>query len=111
MAGGKNSFSDYYAAAYDSVIMDQSLKKNIVFADHNLALDGVFGEMNLVICRNVLIYFNRDLQDRVIQLFDNSLIHGGFLALGSKENLQFNSHYHRFADVDKNEKIYKKKSL
>ena len=110
-AGGKNSFSDYYAAAYDSVIMDQSLKKNIVFADHNLALDGVFGEMNLVICRNVLIYFNRDLQDRVIQLFDNSLIHGGFLALGSKENLQFSSQYHRFADVDKNEKIYKKKRL
>lgn len=107
-SGGLNSFADYYNAKYDSVIIDTELKKNIVFADHNLVLDGVFGEMNLIICRNVLIYFNRELQDRVIKLFSDSLVHGGFLCLGSKENLRFSKYSNNFLDVEKNEKIYKK---
>ncbi len=107
-SGGKNSFADYYSAKYDSVLIDPSLKQNIVFADHNLVLDGVFGEMHMVICRNVLIYFNRTLQDRVIKLFLDSLVRGGYLCLGSKETLRFTTYFDNFSEVDKNEKIYKK---
>ena len=107
-AGGKNSFADYYSAKYDSVLIDPSLKQNIVFADHNLVLDGVFGEMHMVICRNVLIYFNRTLQDRVIKLFLDSLVRGGYLCLGSKETLRFTTYFDNFSEVDKNDKIYKK---
>ena len=69
--------------------MEKSLKANVVFADHNLATDGVFGEMNLILCRNVLIYFDKDLQNRVLKLFLDSLCHGGFLCLGSKESIRF----------------------
>ena len=107
-SGGKNSFADYYSAKYDSVMIDPSLKQNIVFADHNLVLDGVFGEMHMVICRNVLIYFNRTLQDRVIKLFLDSLVRGGYLCLGSKETLRFTTYFDKFSEVEKNEKIYKK---
>ncbi len=107
-SGGKNSFADYYNAKYDSVMIDPALKQNIVFADHNLVLDGVFGEMHMVVCRNVLIYFNRTLQDRVIKLFLDSLVRGGYLCLGSKETLRFTRHFDGFSEVDKNEKIYKK---
>ena len=108
-AGGINSFSDYYTAKYDSVILDKSLKKNIVFADHNLVSDSVFGEMNLIICRNVLIYFNSDLQNNVIKLFEKSLIPGGFLCLGSKENLKLSESVSDFKIIDDKEKMYKKK--
>lgn len=107
-AGGKNSFADYYTAHYDSVLIDPGLRKNIVFADHNLVLDGVFGEMNMIICRNVLIYFNANLQEHVIQLFLESLIYGGFLGLGSKESLRFNKNNSHFKEIVKNEKIYQK---
>ena len=107
-AGGLNSFSDYYTARYDSVIFDNSLKTNIVFADHNLVNDGIFAEMNMIICRNVLIYFNKDLQNKVIKLFEKSLIPGGYLCLGSKENIQFTESYSSFKVIDNNEKIYKK---
>ncbi len=107
-AGGKNSFSDYYSASYDSVLIKADLKKNIVFADHNLVLDGVFGEMNMIICRNVLIYFNSQLQEHVIKLFLDSLVHGGFLGLGSKESLRFSKYSRHFKEVVKNEKIYQK---
>ena len=78
-AGGTGSFSDYYTANYGRVIMDKALKENIVFADHNLVTDGAFGEMQLIICRNVLIYFKQKLQDRVVSLFTKSLTPGGFL--------------------------------
>jgi chemotaxis protein methyltransferase CheR len=108
-AGGINSFSDYYTAKYDSVLLDKSLKKNIVFADHNLVIDSVFGEMNVIICRNVLIYFNRDLQNNVINLFEKSLIPGGFLCLGSKENLKLSENVSNFKVIDDKEKMYKKK--
>jgi len=108
-AGGTQSFSDYYMANYDSVIYDQSLKKNMVFAEHNLVTDSVFAEVNLVICRNVLIYFNKELQNRVINLFYDSLINGGYLGLGSKETIQFTSKIDKFEVINKEEKIYKKK--
>ncbi len=110
-AGGLQSFSDYYLANYNSVIFDQSLKKNLVFAEHNLVTDSVFAEVNLVICRNVLIYFNKDLQNRVINLFNDSLNNGGFLALGSKETIQFTSKANEFETINSKEKIYKKKIL
>lgn len=108
-AGGKQSFSDYYMADYNSVIFDQSLKKNIVFAEHNLVTDSVFAEVNIIICRNVLIYFNRDLQDTVFNLFSDSLINGGFLCLGSKETIQFSSKAGLYETVNFQEKLYKKR--
>ena len=108
-SGGKASFSDYYTARYESVIFNNELKKNVVFADHNLVTDNVFSEVHLIICRNVLIYFNRQLQSRVIRLFTESLIPGGFLGLGSKENLMFADDYKKYETIDVKEKIYKKK--
>jgi len=110
-AGGTQSFSDYYMANYNSVIYDQSLKKNLVFAEHNLVTDSVFAEANLIICRNVLIYFNKDLQNRVITLFNDSLVNGGFLGLGSKETLQFSNQVNNFDVINRDEKIYKKKIM
>lgn len=110
-AGGTQSFSDYYMANYNSVIYDQSLKKNLVFAEHNLVTDSVFAEANLIICRNVLIYFNKELQNRVVKLFNESLVNGGFLGLGSKETLQFTEQVNNFDIVNSNEKIYKKKII
>lgn len=108
-AGGKQSFSDYYMADYNSVIFNQSLKKNIVFAEHNLVTDSVFAEVNIIICRNVLIYFNRELQNKVFNLFSDSLINGGFLCLGSKETLQFSSQTDAFETINNHEKLYKKR--
>lgn len=107
-AGGRTSFAEYYTARYDNAIMESSLKKNIVFSHHNLATDSVFGEMDLIICRNVLIYFNRDLQERVFKLFWESLRQGGFLCLGSKETIRFSSYSDNFENVVQNEKIYRK---
>ena len=108
MAGGLASFADYYTARYDHVIMDRGLKKNIVFSDHNLVTDGVFGEIDLIVCRNVLIYFNRELQDRVFGLFSESLRKGGFLCLGSKESMMFSKYADRFESVINKEKIYRR---
>ncbi|HIE01046.1 MAG TPA: protein-glutamate O-methyltransferase CheR [Thiotrichaceae bacterium] len=107
-AGGRESFSDYYTAHYDHVVMDKSLKENILFSDHNLATDGVFGEMNLIMCRNVLIYFNRELQHRALGLFFDSLCLEGFLCLGSKESIRFSEYSDAFEDVVREEKIYRK---
>ncbi len=108
-SGGKASFSDYYNARYESVILNDALKENIVFADHNLVTDGVFGEMNIVICRNVMIYFDKELQNKVIKLFYDSLIPGGFLCLGSKESLRFAESASKFEATCEKEKIYRKK--
>ncbi|MGE5339888.1 MAG: CheR family methyltransferase [Candidatus Omnitrophota bacterium] len=108
--GGKESFSEYYTAQYDCVILDPSLKERIVFADHNLVTDGVFGEMNLILCRNVLIYFTKKLQNRVIRLFKDSLAPSGFLCLGTKESLQFSDSSHLFESVVDKEKIYRLKT-
>jgi len=110
-SGGTHSFSDYYHANYDSAIFSPSLKQNIVFAEHNLVTDSVFAEVNLIICRNVLIYFNKELQNKVVNLFTESLVKGGFLGLGSKENLMFTDVYDLFQVIDHKEKIYKKKMI
>ncbi len=107
-AGGKKSLSDYYTAAYNGVIFDRSLRRNMVFADHSLATDSVFSEMHLISCRNVLIYFDSALQDRAIGLFSGSLVHRGFLGLGSKESLRFNSHAGEFEEFSAAEKIYQR---
>jgi chemotaxis protein methyltransferase CheR len=110
-AGGTSSFSKYYHAQYDSVIMDQSLKKNITFANHNLVTDGTFGEMHLILCRNVLIYFTKTLQDRVLGLFDDSLVHGGFLCLGTKESIRFSDVAEAYETIDSKAKVYQKKTV
>ena len=107
-AGGKESFSDYYTAHYDRVMMNKDLCENVLFAHHNLVTDSVFSEVNMVICRNVLIYFERVLQNRVVGLFKDSLISGGILCLGSKESLQFNEHAQFFSPLVGKEKIYRK---
>ena len=106
-AGGRDSFSQYYHSNYGAAVLDGSLKERIVFANHNLASDQVFGEMHLIFCRNVLIYFNRDLQNRALRLFTDSLVHGGFLCLGSKEDLQFSEVGDLYKIVNKKAKIYK----
>lgn len=108
-AGGEFSLSDYYEVAYDSVQMNPELVKKVVFSDHSLATDSVFSEMHLISCRNVLIYFERNLQDRVFKLFTDSLVRDGFLGLGSKETLQFSSNYHDYEVIDLENKIYQKK--
>ncbi len=109
-AGGKANLSDYYTAKYDSVIMDKKLKKNIVFADHDLATDQVFGEMQVVVCRNVIIYFERELQRRVFSLFRDSLDMGGILCLGSKETMRFSGCDQEFDVLVNDARIYQKKT-
>ena len=108
-AGGLESFADYYTARYEHVVLQKSLKKNITFSDHNLTTDSSFGEMDLIVCRNVLIYFNRKLQNRVFHLFRDSLCEGGILCLGSKESTRFSECSDDFEDVVRKEKIYRKK--
>lgn len=109
-SGGLASLSDYYTAAYGAAVFDKSLRRRAVFAEHNLASDQVFSEVHLVSSRNVLIYFDRALQDRALGLFHGSLVRGGFLGLGSKETLRFSSHANDFADFDEHEKIYRRTS-
>ncbi len=107
-SGGCRAFSDYYIADYDSALFDRSLRKNIVFAVHNLATDGSFNEFHLILCRNVLIYFNHDLQNKVIGLFHDSLCTFGFLGLGNKESISFTDKRQCFDVIDKKEKIFMK---
>lgn len=109
LSGGKSSLSDYYTAAYGRARFDPALRRHIVFSDHSLATDTVFGEMQLVSCRNVMIYFNRELQDRAIGLFRESLCRRGFLGIGSKESLRFSSHYDAFVEVSRDDRVYQKK--
>jgi len=109
LSGGKESFSSYYTSNYDNIIMNQSLKKNIVWANHNLVTDNVFAEVHLILCRNVLIYFDNSLQNKVQELFYDSLIYGGILCLGSKESLQFTDFYEKYMELDKKQRIFKKK--
>jgi chemotaxis protein methyltransferase CheR len=107
-AGGKRPFSDYYQAKYSSVLIDRTLRRNVVFAPHNLAIDQSFNEFQLITCRNVLIYFNQQLQNRVINLFYDSLCTFGFLGIGSKESLLFSDKRKQFQEVDSRQKIYMK---
>lgn len=107
-AGGQRSFADYYTAAYGGALLDKRLRDSITFADHSLATDNVFAETNFVSCRNVLIYFNRRLQDRALGLFHDSLAYRGFLGLGTKESLEFSAYGKRFEPVSRPERIYRK---
>ena len=109
LSGGKESFSDYYTSNYDSVIMNKSLKRNILWANHNLVTDSVFAEVHVILCRNVLIYFDKNLQNRVQRLFHDSLINGGILCLGSKESLRFTDMSEEYNELDKKQRIFKKK--
>jgi chemotaxis protein methyltransferase CheR len=109
-AGGQRAFSDYYTAAYDAARFDPSLCADVTFADHSLATDSVFAETHLVSCRNVLIYFNRALQDRALGLFHESLCHRGFLGLGAKESIDFSGYAERFGVLARAERIYRKAS-
>lgn len=106
--GGTRPFSEYYKAKYNSVLFDKSLKQNVVFSVHNLSVDKSFNEFQLIICRNVLIYFNQKLQNRVINLFYESLCLFGFLGLGNKESLLFSDKRKCFDETDRREKIYMK---
>ena len=108
-AGGRGSLSEHYVAAYDRVAFDRRLRNRMVFADHSLATDSVFSEVHLVSCRNVLIYFNRALQDRAIGLFRDALVHRGFLGLGNRETLQFGAHADAFEPVARAERIYRRR--
>lgn len=107
-AGGKAAFSDYYTAAYESALFDRSLCENISFADHSLATDSVFSETHLISCRNVMIYFNQELQERALGLFHESLCRRGFLGLGSKESLEFSGYVNLFEPLVKQQRIFRK---
>lgn len=107
-AGGVRNLSDYYSTGYGLAKFKDFLKERITFSYHNLVTDGVFGEMNLICCRNVLIYFDKTLQDHVLSKFSESLRHGGFLCLGNKESLNFTVVKKQFETVDTKQRIYKK---
>lgn len=108
-SGARSSLSDYYTAAYGRAVLDKSLKKQIVFSDHSLATDSVFAEMQFVSCRNVLIYFNRELQDRAVGLFRDALCRRGFLGIGAKESLQFSPHGDAFVEVVRDARLFQKR--
>jgi chemotaxis protein methyltransferase CheR len=107
-AGGTRSFSEYYTAMYDGALFAPRLMRNIVFSQHNLVTDRSFAECNVILCRNVLIYFDRTLQQRVHKLFHESLPVYGYLGLGSKESLRFTGFEDNYEQVDRREKIYRK---
>jgi chemotaxis protein methyltransferase CheR len=107
-ADGSRSFSEYYVAKYDNAQFSRSLVENVVFAQHNLAMDRGFNEFNLILCRNVMIYFDKTLQDRVHNLFYDSLDTFGILALGHKESIHFTPYADRYEEIDTAERIYRK---
>ena len=108
-AGGRSSLADFYSAAYGHAVFDKGLKSHMVFSDHSLATDSVFAEVQLVSCRNVLIYFNRELQDRALGLFREALCRKGFLGLGSKESLRFSAHADDFDTLVAADRIYQRR--
>lgn len=109
-SGGKTSLSDYYTAAYGGARFDESLRARTVFSDHSLVSDEVFAEVHLISCRNVLIYFDRELQNRAVGLFKDALVRHGFLGLGSKETLAFSVHVNAFAEFSREERLYHRQS-
>lgn len=109
MAGGVEGFSEYYSIENDKAVINKDLLSKVIFSRHNLATESSFNEFNLILCRNVMIYFNRQLQDKVIGLFNDSLTSGGFLALGDKESLIASAHSKTFTRYLNTQKIYKKK--
>jgi len=107
-AGGKDEFSKYYTAHYDNAKFNSSLKRNVVFAQHNLVTDSSFNEFNVILCMNVMIYFNKTLQEHVINLFDQSLCNFGILCIGEKESLNFTSFSSKYKPLDENQRLYQK---
>jgi chemotaxis protein methyltransferase CheR len=110
-AGGCCSFADYYHTQYEMAVINPALKTNITFANHNLVTDGVFGAMHMILCRNVLIYFNKVLQNKVLQQLAKSLVYGGFLCLGTKETLRFTDIVAEFKVVNDQFRIYQKSGI
>jgi chemotaxis protein methyltransferase CheR len=110
-SGAKSSLSDYYTAAYGGALFEPSLRERIVFSDHSLATDAVFAEVQLVSCRNVLIYFDRTLQDRALGLFHEALSHKGFLGIGARETVRFSSQATGFQELVATDRIYRKVGL
>ena len=107
-AGGTRSFSEYYTAKYDGALFSPALQRNVVFSQHNLVTDRSFAEFNVILCRNVLIYFDRALQTRVHGLFYDSLVHLGILALGSKETLRLSDFEGEYEELSSADRIYRK---
>src|SRR5215831_1845783 len=107
-AGGTRSFSDYYTAAYDRVILKSSLRDNVVFAQHNLASDASFNEFHVILCRNVMIYFNSQLQSQVHHLLHDSLVMFGILGLGSKETMKFSPYEYAYQEIDNTSRLYRR---
>lgn len=107
-AGGTGTFSDYYTASYDHALFHPSLRTNVVFAQHNLAIDSSFNHFNVILCRNVLIYFNNQLQERVLRLFHQSLETFGILCLGKKESLRYTAVAESYEEIDDAERIYRR---
>ena len=110
-AGGTGAFSDYYHAKYGNARIKASLKEKVTFANHNLVADGVFGEMNLILCRNVFIYFTKALQNDVLKLFLESLCTGGYLCLGNSESLLFADTENAFQEISRDQRIYQNRQL
>jgi chemotaxis protein methyltransferase CheR len=110
-AGGKASLSEYYIAAYGSAVFDKALRRNVVFTDHSLATDHVFAEVQLVSCRNVLIYFDRGLQNRAMALFEEALCPHGFLCLGARETVRFSANADAFTPFRADERIFRKRGV
>jgi chemotaxis protein methyltransferase CheR len=108
LAGGRASLSDYYTARYSSAVMDRSLKRAMLFSDHSLATDSAFAEVELVSCRNVLIYFERPLQDRALGVLRDALCRKGFLGLGLKETVRFSAHANQFTEFVREDRIYQR---
>jgi len=106
---GRASLSDYYTAAYGRAVFHKSLKRHVVFSDHSLATDSVFAEVQLVSCRNVLIYFDRPLQDRAVGLFNESLCRRGFLGIGARESIRFSPHADAFDELVARDRIFQKR--
>lgn len=106
-SGGKRDFADYYTARYDNALINEELRSGIIFSQHNLVSDNVFNEFQLISCRNVMIYFNKALQDRVLKVFHESLSSLGFLTLGLKETLRFSTIHEKFDTVHANVKIFR----
>lgn len=107
-SGGKSSFSQYYTAKHGNAIFDQNLRKNVVFAHHNLVTDSSFHEFHFILCRNVMIYFNKALQSRVFQLFNQSLSPFGVLALGIRESLLLNPEKETYEEIDAMQRLYRR---
>jgi chemotaxis protein methyltransferase CheR len=110
LSGGNQKLSDYYSENENTIQFHEFLSKHMVFSNHNLTIDQSFNEFNLILCRNVLIYFNRNLQDKVFKLFTESMAEAAFLALGTKETLEFSSVTEQFEIVDKKNRIWKVKT-